>query len=791
MAKYIVQHRRGTATQWADKSTIIPKEGELVIEIDEANSLHKLKIGDGKHTYSELAYLQAGDEIVTQVLTQAKPRIITVTLTDNWNEITKGKYGQDIELDDITTHSRLDLQPDVDMIEEFKQLGLVFVTENNGGVITVYSVGNMPLKSYTMQATIVEAEVVADCDKIIGMPIGASTAKVANLEDGAGEGSIQQIGSSAEGIYTYAGGDGSSALSYASYAHGKQVSSGAKGFRLISGTGIEGGSGTYTLDGTEGIEVDDIYSIHDSSYLPQHGKITAINGNTITVDNFYPLNLKSEEDLAIEPWRNMLFIDAKPEIGTIEGGYGAHAEGVNTKALKTGAHAEGSSTEAIGIFSHTEGRRTKAIGSVAHAEGYQTQAIADTSHTEGHGTIARGYQAHAEGATTQANGINAHSEGNSTIANGENSHAEGFKTLAQGYGAHTEGISSNCVDLTNKTTEEITELWNSTKFTMAGYGSHAEGVDTIAIGYAAHSEGQGTMAKATASHSEGAGTIAKGVASHAEGEGTQAIGQASHTEGSNTVASIAFSHAEGEASIASGHSSHAENKSKALGMYSHAEGLNWGEGKGAAGNCSHVEGENNYASNTGSHAEGKTTTSSGEASHSEGIGTTASGAGSHAEGQSTKATTGCAHAEGQAAEATGWAAHAEGAVTKAKGAFSHAEGRESTASGQDSHAQGYKTQAIGNASFATGEGTIAKRNNQTAVGQYNEEDDSALFVVGVGSAGARKSMFKVDASGASVKDSNNNWTNILGVINQAFSALNSLSNQITALEARIEELEKA
>ena len=49
MAKYIVQHRRGTASQWSSKGTMIPMEGELVIEIDEANSLHKLKIGDGKN----------------------------------------------------------------------------------------------------------------------------------------------------------------------------------------------------------------------------------------------------------------------------------------------------------------------------------------------------------------------------------------------------------------------------------------------------------------------------------------------------------------------------------------------------------------------------------------------------------------------------------------------------------------------------------------------------------------------------------------------------------------------
>ena len=84
MAKYIVQHRRGSAEQWAEQNTIIPKEGEIVIEIDEVNSLHKLKIGDGIHTYSELAYLKAGDEIVTQVLAEAKPRIVTVELTLNW-----------------------------------------------------------------------------------------------------------------------------------------------------------------------------------------------------------------------------------------------------------------------------------------------------------------------------------------------------------------------------------------------------------------------------------------------------------------------------------------------------------------------------------------------------------------------------------------------------------------------------------------------------------------------------------------------------------------------------------
>lgn len=176
MAKYIYKHRRGTISQWADQNTIIPMEGEIVIEIDDVNFLHKLKIGDGIHTYAELAYLMAGDEIVTQVLAEAKPRIVTVTLAETWNQDDEGKYSQVVVLDNITEQSRLDLQPDANMLAEFKQLGLVFVTENHGGTITVYSVGNMPLKAYTMQATIVETECSGQ-EAVLGIPVGTPVAQ--------------------------------------------------------------------------------------------------------------------------------------------------------------------------------------------------------------------------------------------------------------------------------------------------------------------------------------------------------------------------------------------------------------------------------------------------------------------------------------------------------------------------------------------------------------------------------------------------------------------------------------
>ena len=182
--KYIVQHRRGTAEQWTAHDTVIPKEGEIVIEIDEINALHKLKIGDGIHTYGELAYLTAGDEIVTQVLAKALPRVITVELdVTKWEEVTcetdpnLGYYKQPVTIDNITEYSRLDLQPNADMLAEFQNLDLAFVTENNGGVITVYSIGDKPLKTYIMQATVIETEATVEAP-VVGATVGTPTTSI-------------------------------------------------------------------------------------------------------------------------------------------------------------------------------------------------------------------------------------------------------------------------------------------------------------------------------------------------------------------------------------------------------------------------------------------------------------------------------------------------------------------------------------------------------------------------------------------------------------------------------------
>lgn len=126
------------------------------------------------------------------------------------------------------------------------------------------------------------------------------------------------------------------------------------------------------------------------------------------------------------------------------------------------------------------------------------------------------------------------------------------------------------------------------------------------------------------------------------------------------------------------------------------------------------------------------------------------GAMSFIEGWNTEASGDASHAEGSSTTASGSRAHAEGRLTTANGYVSHAEGADSIASGDMSHAEGDGTQANGYASHAGGSGTIAAGYSQTAIGKYNVEDTTSLFIVGNGtSTGSayRSNAFKIDSTG--------------------------------------------
>lgn len=97
-------------------------------------------------------------------------------------------------------------------------------------------------------------------------------------------------------------------------------------------------------------------------------------------------------------------------------GNDSHAEGYETTSYGVGSHSEGGQTLASGYYSHAEGIRTKTNGEASHAEGCETNTSGFASHAEGARTQATGDVSHAEGIDTVASGYASHAGGQNTIA---------------------------------------------------------------------------------------------------------------------------------------------------------------------------------------------------------------------------------------------------------------------------------------------------------------------------------------------------------------------------------------
>lgn len=167
MARYIFQLRRGwkttdengavTRDDWAQYTAEKPEEaiplpGELVLEYD--NGIPRLKIGDGVHTFSELAYMSVDSFIL--------PKPASVTIVPNkWAQATDNRFYQIVTVNNatITPNSKVDLQPSSEQLAIFHEKDLAFVTENDNGVISVFCVGQVPTNEYTMQCTVTEVNI--------------------------------------------------------------------------------------------------------------------------------------------------------------------------------------------------------------------------------------------------------------------------------------------------------------------------------------------------------------------------------------------------------------------------------------------------------------------------------------------------------------------------------------------------------------------------------------------------------------------------------------------------------
>ena len=65
-------------------------------------------------------------------------------------------YSQVVAIDGITQNSQVNLTPSKEQLVIFYEKDITFVTENDGGVVTVYVIGQKPANDYTIQANVLE-----------------------------------------------------------------------------------------------------------------------------------------------------------------------------------------------------------------------------------------------------------------------------------------------------------------------------------------------------------------------------------------------------------------------------------------------------------------------------------------------------------------------------------------------------------------------------------------------------------------------------------------------------------
>lgn len=96
------------------------------------------------------------DDVLSNIH-QSRIGYITI-LADSWIGA-DSPYSQVVDLQGVTENSQVDLTPSVEQLAIFYEKDLAFVTENEGGVVTVYAIGQKPENDYEIQVTITEVDI--------------------------------------------------------------------------------------------------------------------------------------------------------------------------------------------------------------------------------------------------------------------------------------------------------------------------------------------------------------------------------------------------------------------------------------------------------------------------------------------------------------------------------------------------------------------------------------------------------------------------------------------------------
>lgn len=83
-------------------------------------------------------------------------KLTNITLLASGWKGGESPYSQVVDIEGISVNSMVNLQPSVEQLEIFHNKDIAFTTENEGGIVTVFAIGDKPTNDYIIQATLVE-----------------------------------------------------------------------------------------------------------------------------------------------------------------------------------------------------------------------------------------------------------------------------------------------------------------------------------------------------------------------------------------------------------------------------------------------------------------------------------------------------------------------------------------------------------------------------------------------------------------------------------------------------------
>ena len=558
--------------------------------------------------------------------------------------------------------------------------------------------------------------------------------------------------------------------------------------------------------------VGDIISIVNNSKYVLCSKITAITNTdssaSIEVD---ALPFTSMANVTLTKFDDFSIINpSTPNNGVIELGMVAIALGVQNKAIGSLSMATGWNNTVAGDYGFATGNENTS-GMSAFASGYHNEALGNRSSAQGHRSIAKGQNSHASGygvitpaldEITEATwdtsknfnaaiGNNSFVHGKNNIATNEASVAfgnankvtgqyagafghenkvSGAQSFAIGHTNQVERHKSIALGLGNKLNTggkegrivvgRYNNDTNSPMFSVGIGTSDTERKNGIEVDKDGNLNVIGKLTSNTIAPGTGNNSIilndiinnkANGINSHAQGFNTQANGDESHAEGGYTQANGNWSHAEGYSTQADGDHSHAE------GHYTKANGLN-----------SHAEGSGTQANGDQSHAQGYNSIAQGQNSHASGYGDTNPTTINIANWDTNKnfnaAIGNNSFVHGKNNLVTNDVSVAFGNANKVTGQYSVAFGHENTVAGAQTFAAGHTNEVARHKSVALGLGNkleIGGYEGRVAVGRYNNDINSPIFAVGIGTSDTnRKNGIEVyDNGNLHVKNNYNGGNN--------------------------------